>query len=522
MNLKSTITIGTRGSELALWQAHHVKARLEALGHTIVLQIIKTKGDTIQDLSFDKLEGKGFFTKELEEALLNGSIDLAVHSHKDLPTTHPPGLTIAAVSEREDPADILLIRKEKADITQKYSLPQQAIVGTSSARRKTQLAAFRSDIELKDIRGNVPTRINKLRSGDFDAIMLAKAGVSRLEIDLSEFLVEELACTEFIPAPAQGVLALQTRESDTELIALLQAINNDSVAETIAVERKILNLFDGGCQLPLGAYCVKEKDTFKVWATQAANWDDIPKRVFLSSNSTHDLAQQAVALLRINTPKQVFITRDLQSSDYFSRVLLKYGYGVIGQSLIETKTIQFTNIAASDWVFFSSRNAVTHFFNQKPQLADDVQFAVIGRGTEAALRSFGIKPDFVGNSAVISAVGKAFAPLAENKSVLFPQAKDSLQSIQKELPHTVKSSDVYVYATEAKKEIAIAPSDVLVFTSPSNVAAYFDLHYTVNANQSVIAIGQSTARALERYGIKKYVLPASTDETGLAEAVFSL
>lgn len=248
------IKIGSRGSDLALWQANHVKRQLEELGAKVTITIIKTQGDQIQHLSFDKMEGKGFFTKEIEAALLDKSIDLAVHSHKDLETNPPAGLSIACVSEREHPADLLLINKSAVDANYKWNLKKDAIVGTSSARRKSQVVRFREDVELKDLRGNVPTRIQKLRDGKYDAILLAKAGVDRLEIDLSEFHVEVLDPIEFVPAPAQGVLGLQIREGDVELEALLQKMNHPDVQRKIAVERKVLNLLDGGCQLPLGVY----------------------------------------------------------------------------------------------------------------------------------------------------------------------------------------------------------------------------------------------------------------------------
>ncbi|MFN5705710.1 MAG: hydroxymethylbilane synthase, partial [bacterium] len=186
---KMKIKIGSRGSDLALWQAHHVKDRLTQVGADVSITIFKTQGDKIQHLSLDKLEGKGFFTKELEDALLNNEIDLAVHSHKDLPTLSPPGLIISAVSEREDPSELLLIRKESVDTTQYLSFKKNAILGTSSARRKVQMLEFRDDIILNDIRGNVPTRIQKLREGQFDAILLARAGVERLKLDLSDLHV---------------------------------------------------------------------------------------------------------------------------------------------------------------------------------------------------------------------------------------------------------------------------------------------------------------------------------------------
>jgi hydroxymethylbilane synthase len=292
------IIIGSRGSELALWQAHHVEAQLQALGHEVEIRIIKTQGDRIQHLSFDKLEGKGFFTKELEEKLLEGEIDLAVHSHKDLPTENPEGLTIAAVSEREDPSDMLLIRKEQLDATQKWQLKKGAVVGTSSARRKAQLRHHRPDLDLQDLRGNVPTRIHKLRELHYDAIMLAAAGVERLQLDLSEFEVVRLSPTEFIPAPAQGVLGLQVRQADAEVFSIVHQLNDASVAKRIKVERRILNLFQGGCQMPLGAYCVQTADALTVTACVADAWDSPVRMAQLSGNEAEELAQRTVAQLK--------------------------------------------------------------------------------------------------------------------------------------------------------------------------------------------------------------------------------
>lgn len=265
------VVIGSRGSDLALWQANHVKRQLEELGATVEINIIKTQGDQIQHLSFDKMEGKGFFTKEIEAALLEGSIDLAVHSHKDLETNPPAGLIIACVSEREDPADLLLVRKNATDATTEWNLKANAVVGTSSARRKSQVRRFRDDVEIKDLRGNVPTRIQKLREGQYDAILLAKAGVDRLKIDLSEFHVEVLNPTEFVPAPAQGVLGLQIREGDQQLFDLLQKMNHPEVQNRIAIERKVLNLMDGGCQLPLGVYCDEEN---RVFVSHTNDWEE--------------------------------------------------------------------------------------------------------------------------------------------------------------------------------------------------------------------------------------------------------
>lgn len=256
------IVIGSRGSDLALWQANFVKGELEKLGCTVTIEIIKTQGDIIQHLSFDKLEGKGFFTKEIEAALLNGSIDLAVHSHKDLETNPPEGLVISCVSERANPSDVLLVNRSSVDPSEKWFLKANAAVGTSSARRKTQVLKYRPDLTIVDLRGNVPTRIDKLRKGNYDAILLAKSGLDRLGLDLSEFKEVVLDPSEFVPAPAQGVLGLQIRSKDDELHSILQNINFPEVQKCISLERKVLNLLEGGCQLPLGVYCNTNHDLF--------------------------------------------------------------------------------------------------------------------------------------------------------------------------------------------------------------------------------------------------------------------
>jgi hydroxymethylbilane synthase len=288
------IRIGTRGSELALWQAHNVKQRLENNGNSVSITIIKTQGDKIQDLSFDKLEGKGFFTKEIEAALLSNEVDLAVHSHKDLETSPPGGLVIAAVSEREDPSELLLISRENVDSSQVWDLKLNTSIGTSSARRKSIVVSNRNDLTIKELRGNVPTRIQKLREGNYDAIILAKAGVSRLEIDLSEFHVVELDPKTFVPAPAQGVLALQIREEDNELWKEIQKLNHPQVEMQIAIERKVLNLMQGGCQLPLGVYC----DLENVFVSYAKDWTIGSQNFIFPFSGNTNLAEEIVATLQ--------------------------------------------------------------------------------------------------------------------------------------------------------------------------------------------------------------------------------
>ncbi|TDO23229.1 hydroxymethylbilane synthase [Pedobacter duraquae] len=520
------LIIGTRGSDLALWQANYIKDKLAAIGVESELKIIKTQGDKILNLRLDKLEGKGFFTKELEEELLGGTIDLAVHSHKDLPTTHPEGLIIAAVPEREDASELLLILKDCVDVTQKLSLKTGAMVGTSSNRRKAQLLALRTDLNIEDLRGNVPTRIQKLRDENYDAIMLASAGVKRLGIDLSEFHVEVLETTEFVPAPAQGALAIQIKDQNTELLNLLQALHHQPTADEIGVERKVLNLFEGGCHMPLGCYCKKEGEQYEVWVSKAEDADDFPDRLFFRVDQLDGLAERIVAKLNAERkmPAKVFISREIGENNYFRRALNKHNIEIEDRSLI--RTFPIVNILDPfylkniDWIFFSSRNGVEFFFKLKPALSKKVKFGVVGRGSEDALRKHGHLADYVGESGDIKEVADDFAALVIGETVLFPRAQDSLQTIQKSLSPETKVVDLPIYETVMEDNTDKTYADILIFTSPSNVDAYF-AENLLDPEQKVIAIGNSTGKKFEEMGVT-FTLPFSPDEIGLAEAVFGI
>jgi len=520
------LIIGTRGSDLALWQANFIKDKLAAIGVEAELKIIKTQGDKILNLRLDKLEGKGFFTKELEEELLGGTIDIAVHSHKDLPTVHPAGLTIAAVTEREDPSELLLILKDCVNITHNLSLKTGAMVGTSSNRRKAQLLALRPDLNIEDLRGNVPTRIQKLRDEDYDAILLAKAGVNRLNIDLSEFHVEVIDTTEMVPAPAQGALAIQIRENDTELFDVLQQIHDPETAAEIGIERKVLNLFEGGCHMPLGCYCKKENGKYEVWTSKAESDEDFPDRLFYRVDSLDGLAEKIVAKFSKERkfPKKVFISREVGEHNYFRKALEKHDIEIDARSLIRTFPIVTVldpfYLKHVDWIFFASRNSVDYFFKLKPTLPKHVKFGVAGKGSEDSLRRMGHLADYVGEGGDIEEVGELFAEAVAGKTVLFPRAQDSLLSIQKALKSDTKVVDFPVYETVIEENIAQTFAEVLIFTSPSNVEAYF-VDNLLEPGQKVIAIGNSTAKKFDEMGVK-CVLPYSPDEIGLAEAVFGI
>lgn len=522
---KIKITIGSRGSDLALWQANHIQNRLIELGAEVEIKIFKTQGDKIQHLSLDKLEGKGFFTKELEDALLNKEIDLAVHSHKDLPTVSPEGLVIAAVSEREDASELILIRKEAQDDSLEFSFKKNAVIGTSSARRKAQLLSFRNDIEIKDIRGNVPTRIQKLRDGQFDAILLAKAGVTRLELDLSDLFVYEVSPKKIVPAPAQGVLALQIRENDTALFDFLKGIHQSDVQACIGIERKLLNLFEGGCHMPLGAYAIEENGTYKFWVSKADSAEEIPQRLYLESNSPDGLSEKALELLNKNAllNKQVFISRSVSDVSFLKTSLEASEAILTGISGIQTATIQLPKLDYSEFqlIFFNSKNAVQHFISQEPILAEDVKFAAFGPGTEKAIYKAGLSVAFSGTTSDPSKVAAQFlSKFADGKRILFPKALQSLQSISSILARHHIVEQVDVYETSSVPNVELPSSDVYVFTSPSNVEGFSSS--LKNINTKVVAIGPSTAEALSLKGIKANAIAERADDTGLLDAIVNV
>lgn len=523
--MAKNIIIGSRGSELALWQANFIMKELDKAGVKAELKIIKTRGDKQQEERFSEMQGQGFFTKEIEDALLNKEIDLAVHSYKDLPTTLVKGLAVGAVSYREDPSELLLINKDSVDTKKKLFIKKDAVLGTSATRRKVQVVAMRPDLTIKELRGNVPTRIQKLRDKMYDAIFVASAAVERLGIDVSEFHAEKLSPHELVPAPAQGVLALQIRDGDKTMQEILQKINHPEVEEVVSLERKIFNLFQGGCNLPLGVYCVKERDeddkaVFKAWAAYAETDKEVPRYYYFETRMPESWPQKVTDKIKSKNPASVFITRDIREDDFFSRVLKANGYSVSGRAFIEFNPIPFGRPRITDWIFFSSKHAVKYFFEQKPDIGK-AKIGVIGKSTANAVRSYGSRADFIGYTTDTRLTGKQFASLVKAGTVLFPQAKDSMRTVQQQFVNKTQVIDLPVYETINKPVEGITDADILLFTSPSNVEAFLEKKH-VKKGQKIIAMGDATANTLKKAGILSVYLVPSFDEIGLLQAIFSL
>ncbi|HEX8473430.1 MAG TPA: hydroxymethylbilane synthase [Pyrinomonadaceae bacterium] len=257
--MKNHLIIGSRGSKLALWQAEWVRARLVGVEPTaeVRIEIIKTSGDVMRDVPLAVIGGQGVFTKELEEALLDGRIDIAVHSLKDLPTIIPDALAITAIAEREDARDALVLREGASQtFSSLRDLPEGASVGTSSLRRAAQLKHLRPDLSIKDLRGNVDTRLRKLDAGEYDAVILASAGLRRLGFErrISAFISVE----EMLPAVGQGALGVETRAGDEDTNRIVARLNHEPTRAACTAERALLRALGGGCQVPIAAHATSD------------------------------------------------------------------------------------------------------------------------------------------------------------------------------------------------------------------------------------------------------------------------
>ena len=257
----STLTIATRESPLALWQAEYVRAALEAAhpGLTVALLGMTSRGDQLLDVPLAKVGGKGLFVKELETALLDGSADIAVHSMKDVPMAFPRGLGLGVICEREDPSDAFVSNRFKS----LEELPAGSVVGTSSLRRECQLRSRRPDLQVKFLRGNVNTRLRKLDEGDYDAIILASAGLIRL--GFGERIAQQIAVTDSLPAGGQGAVGIELRSADSDVLQLLQVLHHEPTAQRVTAERAMNERLQGGCQVPIACYAQHLANSGRLW-----------------------------------------------------------------------------------------------------------------------------------------------------------------------------------------------------------------------------------------------------------------
>ena len=561
---KPSATLGTRTSALALWQTNHIIERLQRVwpGLACHLQPFVTQGDKTQalDQPLPEIGGKGLFTAELERALLAGEIDLAVHSLKDLPVEDVPGLTIGAITSRADVRDALVARNGWTLAT----LPPGAVVGTSSTRRAAQLQALRPDLTIRSIRGNVETRMRKVFNGDYDATLLALAGVERL--GLTANITERLSLTVMLPAPGQGALAVQCRADDQETLALLAVIDDAAVRAAVTAERAFLHGLGGGCSAPVAAFAQVQETEGKAQLqlealVASADGQQIIRVTGASSIVTskggvllgEQLAAQALAqgaatlvgqkagfmetakaAMRPSSPltgKRVVVTRTPEQSTTLLEKLTTSGAIPILMPTIRIEPL--ADLAALDaalrahnrydWLILTSANAVTILSERLCALgmtAQDLQhlsIAAVGPATTEGLHTYGLTPHFVPQrfeAAEIATGLQAQLGALQGLRILLPQAAIARQNLAEALTAQGAVVDVIpIYQTlpatlDSTALTALQQGvDVVTFTSGSTVRNFMqgllDNKLTPDLLQTatIACIGPQTAAAAQELGL---------------------
>ncbi|GAB4322550.1 MAG: hypothetical protein Kow0074_14160 [Candidatus Zixiibacteriota bacterium] len=542
--------IGTRGSDLAMWQARLVRALLlEKAGVEAEIVVIKTTGDADQVTTFDKMEGKGFWTKEIEAALLDGTIDLAVHSLKDLQTAMPEGLALGAVLNRADRRDILLMRPETRDEAQFLNLKKGATVGTTSARRVAQLKYLRSDLNVQPLRGNVPTRVRKVREGQYDAIMIAAAGIDRLELSLDGLIVSRLPESVFVPAPGQGALAVQIRENDPDIERIIGLLDEKPTRQTVWLEREILAQLEGGCQLPLGSAAEMTDHGPQLRVFLGSLNGQPVRRIVLAGKDPDLIADSAVRYLRgegagrrpTTRRANVWLTREPDRAGEFAEIVNAEAAEVsaipvfvsveAGDPAQQKATID--GLDRFDWIFFTSQVTVSRFKDlltmHKQSIPTGVKLGAVGRKTAAAMTREGWRIDFVSTVADAASLGTEFAAKAARThvNILFPCSAKASDDFEATVAGSTMSFERLVcYDTVAHPDLnetvaALPAPDVVAFTSPSAVRFLLDTG-AVSKDILAISIGPSTTRALREQGFLLVWEAVDRSLEGLAEVTNGL
>ncbi len=563
-----------------MWQANHIAALLRGQGHTVEIEIIKTTGDRLQEVTFAQVGSKGMFTKEIEEALAEGRVDLAVHSLKDLPTELPELFALAATPPRVDPRDVFVSVKYES----LADLPRGAKVGTSSQRRKAQLKALRPDIEAIEFRGNVDTRLRKLMEGQVDAILLAAAGLDRLE--KTEWVRERLEPKEFCPAAGQGSLGIETRKDDASTIAAVAFLDDTNTRFAVSVERAALAALGGGCQVPIGVYVrpcpapggesIKNERWVEIHAVvadpESGNAARIFKRVLEDHNKASVIggwiAQKLIEagagpLLRIHRAafgrslgvkeplagRRVLVTRSAQQSGKLSE-----GLRALGAEAVEVPVIEISPPASYealdaalrrldhyDWLLLTSTNAVLPFHVRAMELGVSLsnlklQIAAIGKATAQALEIVvHLKVALTPTEYVAESLVAALKEQIAGKRVLLVRAdvaRDVVPDGLRSAGATVDVVDAYRNAMPAAAPAQLCKAlaeglDAATFTSSSSVTHLAGAATVAGVSFPLkgvlaISIGPITSQTLRECGWAPAAEAEPHDIPGLIAAVRGL
>lgn len=563
----ASLRIGTRGSALALWQARHIQDELARLAPACVtrLEVIRSEGDLDKVSSLTEIGGRGVFSSALQRALLEDRIDLAVHSTKDVPTLSPPGLELAAFPAREDPRDVLVSRHG----TGLAGLPDAPVIGTSSRRRAVQVLALRPDAVVVELRGNIDTRLRKAASEDYDAVILAAAGLARMGWE--DRITEYLPVARFTPSPGQGVLAIETRIAPDPVRSLVQGLNDRGTALEVSLERLFLTSIGGGCTTPIGAHARLEtahgRELVRFWGMLASEDGVRLERVyeeFAPAQGESVVREIAHYLMQSLAPAtEGADTGDSRASGLAGKQVLTTGTPALAEGLRRaftqrhamvthqpTITIVPTDKAdaldavmadvrsgAYDWLIVTSENAVEPVLRASACGAGDLRtrIAAVGSQTTKALRERGLVVDVSPvedqrAAGLLTALDKGGFDLAGLRVLLLLGNR-----ARRELPDGLRARGARVDEVEAYQTIdvtepdadALAPIragrvDVVTFGSPSSVESLVRMlgaDLPALSGACFAAIGPTTAEAMAAHGLTAHVVAVAPDAEGIARAV---
>lgn len=563
--MENLIRIGTRGSQLALYQANVVKEELEKKfpGYLFQIVVIKTKGDKILDVPLSKIGDKGLFTKELEIAMFDNEIDMAVHSLKDLPTRFPEGVRLGAVLKRGEVRDALVssTKRSLADLT------PDDVIATSSLRRKAQLLRINGNFRIVEIRGNVNTRIRKMEEGYCTVMVMAGAGLQRLGME--EYISEMIDPTLVIPACSQGAIAIEIRENDPKIAGIVGSVNDKNTLIATEAERAFLRTLEGGCQIPVGSYSRIDGDKFEITGfISSINGEEFLKESAegtlenalecsvqlaqrLLENGGREILSsirpEGTAELPEDLPlkgKVIISTRALETGDNLPELIASRGGKLLSLPMIEVRPASLSRedqekihrLDNYDWLFFTSRKGVVHFFGQLIALTGgtvlpaSLKIAVVGAKTAAELEYYGYSPSFTGNSHGAAELASEFmaAHLPGRLKILAALGNLADSTLVASLGGSNIMDRINVYETirpkhvdqDMMQQISEGRYDLVLFTSPSTFNHFRSVAGPgLLSNLKIASIGTTTTRALHEAGLEPLLTAKMSSAEGLADAI---
>jgi hydroxymethylbilane synthase len=538
------IIIGARGSKLSLIQTDIIKNHLQPfLPNTqIEVKVIKTTGDkNMSPVPLDSI-GKGWFTKEIDKELLDGDIDMAVHSLKDLPEVLPEGLILAAIPQREDAREAL-VSKDNLTLD---NLKKGSIIGTDSNRRMSQILHRRPDIIVKSIRGNVNRRLEKLDNGEYDGVSLAVAGLKRL--GLEKRITQYFPVTDFIPSPGQGALAVVIKKTNKKLYKLLQKINDKPTIQAVKAERAFSKAIGGGCKTPVGAYAEIKKGNLSLHAVVGSlNGKHLVKSALIGEPSKpiilgKELAQSIFQKCSPWYAKYIVITRPDEENKKLAKELKKLSLKTLSYPTIHIESNplskeareQLQNLQQFDWVLFTSSNGVKYFMNTLEQLNINKSIlkskliGAVGPKTATEAKNYGLTINIIPEKFTTKDLGQALPDLKQKK-VLLPRADIATPRLAQQLEKKGATVvNVPIYHTEYKKNksaniielIENGQIACLTFTSPSTLQGFIQniaekIKKETIQNIPVLVIGPVTAQAAQQFEFQKIVMADTYTTEGM-------